>query len=222
MPELERLALFPLTSIVLFPRVRCPLHIFEPRYRQMTARALAGDRRIGMLAVRPEHLDQMPGDPPTYEIGCAGTITEHRVLPDGRFDLVLLGTRRFRIHRELEREAMQLYRVAEVEFLEDRPCSAEFPELVSVRSQVIDLAQRWVSHIAPQRAESFDPSRLASVEHEVLANALSNALPFAAAEKQGLLECAGVLERFRQLGALLSFQIAELGMGLAVDSQRVH
>jgi Lon protease-like protein len=95
-------------------------------------------------------------------------------------------------------------------------------ELVSLRAQVIDLAQQWVSRIAPDRAAAFESGRLSKVEHEVLASALSNALPFPAAEKQGLLECAGALERLRQLEALLSFQIAELGMGLTSDSQRLH
>ena len=57
MPAPERLPLFPLANVVLFPRVQTPLHIFEPRYRQLTEHALAGERRIGMVAVRPEHAD---------------------------------------------------------------------------------------------------------------------------------------------------------------------
>ena len=60
-PALERLPLFPLANVVLFPRVKTPLHIFEPRYRQLTEHALAGERRIGMVAVRPEHLERMRG-----------------------------------------------------------------------------------------------------------------------------------------------------------------
>src|SRR5262252_10843931 len=72
----EEIALFPLSSVVLFPRVRTPLHIFEPRYRQMAEHALAGDRSIGMVAVPPEHVGAMAGDPPVYPVGCAGVISQ--------------------------------------------------------------------------------------------------------------------------------------------------
>ena len=52
----EEIALFPLSNVVLFPRVRAPLHVFEPRYRQMVEHALASERRIGMATVLPEHV----------------------------------------------------------------------------------------------------------------------------------------------------------------------
>src|SRR5262245_57325268 len=111
----EEIALFPLSSVVLFPRVRTPLHIFEPRYRQMTEHALAGDRHIGMVAVLPEHEAGMAGDPPVYPVGCAGVISDARRLPDGRFHIVLDGVWRFRICDELARPSERLYRTARVE-----------------------------------------------------------------------------------------------------------
>src|SRR5215831_17371907 len=91
------LALFPLANVVLFPRIHCPLHIFEPRYRQMTTDAIAGTRQIGMTTVRPEHAEQMAGDPPLFSIGCIGTIQRAQRRDDGRYDIVLFGTQRFRI-----------------------------------------------------------------------------------------------------------------------------
>ena len=87
----EELALFPLSTVVLFPRVRTPLHVFEPRYRQMTEHALGGDRRIGMVLVDAEHAAGMAGDPPVQAIGCAGTISAAQRLPDGRFHVLLDG-----------------------------------------------------------------------------------------------------------------------------------
>lgn len=222
MSDVERLPLFPLASVVLFPRVRCPIHIFELRYRQLTARAIDSERRIGMVAVLPECVNDMSGDPPVYTIGCAGSIAEHKLLPDGRFQLVLIGTQRFRIQREIERGADRLYRIAEVEFLEDRLASSDRPQLQQLRPQVIALAHRFVSQIAPARATAFDAGHLTGVEDAVLASALCNALPFPAAEKQGLLECPGILERFQQLEALLRFQLAEQSLGAARDSGRLH
>jgi hypothetical protein len=112
--ESERLPIFPLSNVVLFPRVKTPLHLFEPRYRQLARDVLQGERRIGMVVVRPEHVDEMPGDPPIYPIGCAGVITESQRLPDGRYNLVLLGEHRVRIVGEEPRGESQLYRVAQV------------------------------------------------------------------------------------------------------------
>ncbi len=56
--------IFPLSNVVLFPQIQTPLHLLELRYRQMADRALAGERQIGMVAVPPEHVDEMGGDPP--------------------------------------------------------------------------------------------------------------------------------------------------------------
>ena len=67
------LPIFPLSDVVLFPHIKAPLHIFEARYRQMVGHALAGDRRIAMVVVRPENVSEMTGDPPIYSVGCTGT-----------------------------------------------------------------------------------------------------------------------------------------------------
>ena len=72
--QLKRIPLFPLSNVVLFPGARVPLHIFEPRYRQMLQAALEGDRLLGMVAVRPGHQEQMQGNPPVQPLGCAGFI----------------------------------------------------------------------------------------------------------------------------------------------------
>ncbi|MBA2626820.1 MAG: LON peptidase substrate-binding domain-containing protein [Gemmatimonadales bacterium] len=87
-----RLPLFPL-DVVLFPGVPLPLHIFEPRYRQMLADVMADDHRFGLLPTDPN------GRPPTGTIGCVGAVTETRMLPDGRSNLILTGIRRFVVRR---------------------------------------------------------------------------------------------------------------------------
>src|SRR6516165_3803446 len=103
--------IFPLPSVVLFPNVFLPLHIFEPRYRQMVDEALHGDRIIGMVLLRPGWERDYDGRPPVYPVGCAGVITHAERLADGRFDIVLRGMEKFRITGE---ETGRLYRVAEV------------------------------------------------------------------------------------------------------------
>ena len=91
------LPLFPLPNVVLFPGVFLPLHIFEPRYRAMTADALHGDRIIGMTLLMPGYEADYQGRPAVYPVGCAGVITHAEQLPDGRSNVVLRGIEKFRI-----------------------------------------------------------------------------------------------------------------------------
>jgi uncharacterized protein len=110
--------LFPLPRVVLFPHAILPLHIFEPRYRQMTTDALAADGLLTMVqlatASRP---GSTLGSPPIETMGCLGRVLQHERLPDGRFNFLLLGRRRVRLRREIPSE--KLYRLAEAEILED-------------------------------------------------------------------------------------------------------
>src|SRR5574341_719860 len=91
--------LFPLPNVVLFPNVFLPLHIFEPRYRQMVHQALAGDRLIGMVLLKPGYEGDYEATPAVYKVGCAGTITHVERLADGRFNIVLKGVSKFRVER---------------------------------------------------------------------------------------------------------------------------
>src|SRR5690242_1990912 len=96
-----RIPLFPLPETVVFPTSRLPLHIFEPRYRQMAEDALAGDGRIGMVLLQ-SGADPNEERPPIYSVGCVGEIQQSRRLSDGRFLIELEGRFRFRILREVE------------------------------------------------------------------------------------------------------------------------
>ena len=112
--------LFPLPGVVLFPHAVLPLHIFEPRYRQMTDDALAGDRLITMVQALPRADPCDPSSPPIAEVGCLGKILIHERLADGRYNFLLLGCRRVRLIREITMARPKtLYRQAEVELLED-------------------------------------------------------------------------------------------------------
>ena len=82
---------------MLFPNVFLPLHIFEPRYREMVGDALDGDRIIGMVLLRPGWEGDYEGRPPVYPVGCAGLITHAERLADGRYNIVLRGLEKFRI-----------------------------------------------------------------------------------------------------------------------------
>src|SRR5262245_55590778 len=118
----ELLPLFPLPNVVLFPNVFLPLHIFEPRYRLMVADAIAGDRMIGMVLLRPGWDSDYEGRPPVYPIGCSGLITHVERLSDGRYNIVLRGLERFTIVAE---DASRPYRLAVTEPLHEPQIGAE-------------------------------------------------------------------------------------------------
>src|ERR1051325_3464260 len=96
----DLLPIFPLPNVVLFPNVFLPLHVFEPRYREMVAHALVADRMIGMALLRPGWERQYEGRPPVFDVGCSGVMTHCERLTDGRYNIVLRGVERFRIVEE--------------------------------------------------------------------------------------------------------------------------
>src|SRR5690349_8569421 len=140
----ELLPLFPLPNVVLFPNVFLPLHIFEPRYREMIADALATDRLIGMVLLRPGWERDYEGRPPIYPIGCSGVITHAERMPDGRFNIVLRGVERFRV---LEEDDARAYRRAIVDPVGDRVLTtAERSEIRRCRSRLETILAPAVEH----------------------------------------------------------------------------
>src|SRR4051812_14777924 len=92
--------LFPLPNLVLFPQVGQPLHIFEPRYRRLTADALAGDRLIAMALLRPGWESDYEGRPAIHPVACVGKVVADQRLDDGRYNLLLRGLARARVLAE--------------------------------------------------------------------------------------------------------------------------
>src|SRR5947199_6205684 len=93
--------LFPLPNMVLFPHVVQPRHVFEPRYRQLTADALAGDRLVTMALLQPGWEPDEAGRPPIFPVACVGRIIAHKPLDDGRSILLLRGLSRVRVIEEI-------------------------------------------------------------------------------------------------------------------------
>jgi hypothetical protein len=116
-PQL-RIPIFPLPEVVFFPDTVLPLHVFEPRYRQMIADCLAGDRWLGVAMLRPGWEKDYQGRPPVHDVAGAGEILQAEVLADGRFNILLDGRARVRILGE-EPPNGCLYRVARAERLVD-------------------------------------------------------------------------------------------------------
>jgi Lon protease-like protein len=218
----DELAIFPLSNVVLFPGVQTPLHVFEPRYRQLMEHALAGSRCIGMVAVPPEHTGEMAGDPPVYPIGCAGSIAWAQRLPDGRFNLVLSGTHRYRIVGEEPRPAHRLYRVVLAERLDDPFPPATRPRAADLRRRILERLRQLAQLSGPARAQSIRDDAFTGVDDAIFANSLCQGLAFEPAEKQGLLEATDIACRMERLEGLLAFRVAAAGAQGAAGSQRLH
>ena len=189
--------LFPLPNAVLFPGVYLPLHIFEPRYREMVRDALDDDRIIGMTLLKPGFEAEYEGRPPIYATGCAGLITHAEPLPDGRFNIVLQGLERFRV---MDEDHSRPYRVARIEPLDALGSPAD-PMTVQ------GLRQRLETLIAPlvERAggELSVPPAMGDAD---LIHAIAQYLDFEPLEKQALLECHGLQARAAALIDLLEIK----------------
>ena len=194
----DLLPLFPLPNVVLFPNVFLPLHIFEPRYREMMADALASDRMIGMVLLRPGWEPDYEGRPPIYPIGCTGVLTHHERLADGRYNLVLRGMERFRV---LEEDLTLGYRRAVVEPLREQPLDAA--DRASIQRQRAKLE----SMLVPSQSSAGDPRMPTSMSDEDLVNALAQYLDLEPLEKQALLEKDSLRTRAESLVELLEMKI---------------
>ncbi len=221
-PHNARLPLFPLPNVVLFPETRVPLHIFEPRYRQMIADALQAERCVGMIALPPEHLPDLAGNPGLFEIGCAGVISDLERLPDGHFNLVLDATRRFRVLRESPRHESRLYRMADVEWLDERNPQEDAAALARARRTVVAHFCALVRTLGSTDAADLDAEMFEDVDDARLVNALCQLLELPTIEKQSLLEANTVRERATRLASVLEFHLAALTVCAAAGVPHRH
>jgi Lon protease-like protein len=190
--------IFPLPNVVLFPNVFLPLHIFEPRYRDMVRDALEHDRLIGMSLLQPGYEKSYEGRPPVYPVGCAGVITHSEQLADGRYHIVLRGLERFRIAGE---DASRTYRLAHIEPL------TEFLS-VEARTALAQQRHRLEALLAAATERGGAQARFPpAIADEDLVNALAQYLDLEPIERQALLERDGVLPRCLALIELLEMKM---------------
>lgn len=188
------LRLFPLPNMVFFPRTRVPLHVFEPRYRQMISDALASDERIGIILLRPGWETNYFGAPPIHSCGTLGAIERAVKLEDGRYNLVVNGLVRFEIRESV---AETPYRIAKVVASPERTHSPV--DAYARREWLVDLSRRYLELLPGQT----EVPELESASLDSIANALVMSLNITVEEKQTLLELNDVLERAEQVGQLL-------------------
>ncbi len=195
------LPLFPLPDLVFFPNTRLPLHVFEPRYRQIIPDAPEPYSRFGLVLLRPGWQTDYYGAPPIHLLGTLGTIEQAVPLEDGKYNILVRGDVRFRVLDEVQSAP---YRTARVVV---RPeVAREMQEAYAQREWLADLAQQYLHYLPNQ----MPVPEIETVGLEPLTNALIMSLNLDAEEKQKLLEIDDVVERAEQIGNELSSRIETL------------
>lgn len=203
------LPLFPLGT-VLMPGAALPLHVFEPRYRQLTVDLVDGtvpDHEFGVLAVREGHSPDRTGAAGMHAVGCTAVLLDARRLPDGRFDVVTRGARRFRL-LDLTASAAP-YLSGTVEFLPDSaPSGPPDPRLVEMLELAAREAHRVYCRTAWRSGDWSEPgpqTPTADLAHLLAGDCL---LPLT--DRQELLERTDPVQRLRDVRRLLGRETALL------------
>ena len=183
--------LFPLATVVFFPNTLLPLHVFEPRYRQMVSDIVNAERIIGMVLLKPGWEKDYQGNPEIYSVGCMGKMVSAEPLEDGRSNIVLYGLKRVKI---LETVKDNPYRLSRVEILEDTHGTNE----EVYRERIIELVSRW-NRILGKEHESHRISVDTRLPVENLTDAFASLNVSNVFEKQELLEEVSIPKRAEKI-----------------------
>jgi Lon protease-like protein len=186
-----KVRLFPLPSLVLFPHVLQPLHVFEPRYRQLMDDALRDDRMMALALLRPGWEEDCNERPPVHPVVCIGKILNEERFADGRYNLMLQGLCRARVDKELKTD--RLYRVAHVHLTPDCPITSRKREREVRKLLGAHLEEWFVNH--PTALDQLDKLLHSALPSGALCDIFSFALPLDSDFKQRLLEQTNVEQR---------------------------
>jgi Lon protease-like protein len=202
--------IFPLPNVVFFPHTLLPLHIFEPRYRQMLADCLAGGRRLAVVLLRPGWEAEYYGRPAVYAVAGAGEIVASERLPDGRSNILLKGLGRIMIEGEVP--SPKPYRIGAASWLEDVYPTGGEGELVSR----VDHLRRLCGDLLGSLPEPV-PALLEILTQRdspgVFVDRVSSLVMQEPEERQRLLELADVERRMEQVIGHLEALLAQVQRG---------
>jgi hypothetical protein len=189
-----------------------PLHIFEPRYRDLLEDALSGDRLIVMAVLAPGWERNYEGRPKLYPMACLGQITTHFRLADGTYNALVLGLRRVRLLRELA--PARRFREAEIKLCEDRYRGCPLAQQRALQQKFRHALVQFLPML-PEAHEQLDQLLGNDVPLGVLTDVISYLLDIDLARKQSLLAEVDVYRRAHLLLADLSEATAELAASQA-------
>jgi uncharacterized protein len=201
--DLLILPIFPLPDVTFFPHTFLPLHVFESRYRAMVTDALARDRRIAVVRLRPGYEERYEGKPEVFAVAGAGEIVNCERLASGRFNILVKGQWRVRIDAELPSDT--LYRMVRARRLEDAPAGDVKAVITRIRAsckQLLEALERPLDVLDG----ALGPDETAGAIADRVAAAF---LPDPSL-RQSLLEMLDVGERLRRVAQALDDLANEL------------
>lgn len=199
----EWLPLFPLGT-VLFPGAPMQLHIFEPRYRQLVEDLIAGPppRVFGIIAIREGHEVGADNVRSLYDVGCVAEVREVHRAPDGRFALVVVGRRRFRL---IDADRSLPYLQADIEWLDEPPGDSNALDGAETRAREAFTAY---SELLPRAEPRAEQSSDLPTDRTELSYAVAARLAVDLPERQALLEAPDTTERLKVATELMTREVA--------------
>ena len=196
----KKIAVFPLSNFIIFPKTSVPLNIFEPRYVDMVNDSMKSNKLVGMI--QPKNPKETTKDyaPQLHEVGCMGKITSFKETDDSRFIIELKGIIRFKIVNEIK--SNKKYRECEVDFknyyedLENKKEEIKFSDLELIFKDLKSLFEKrgFIINWGALEKQSLDET----------INALAMASPFTVEEKQVLLEAKNLNSRKTKIAEILT------------------
>ena len=194
----NKIAVFPLSNFIIFPKTTVPLNIFEPRYIDMINDSMKSDKLIGMI--QPKNSNNTNIEPELHQVGCLGKITSFRETEDGRFIIELKGLIRFRKIKEIITD--NKYRILEINF-EDF-----YKDLLNEKKNLkftdLELIFKDLKSLFEKRGFIINWKALEKQNLDETINALAMASPFSLEEKQVLLEAENLNVRKEKISEILS------------------
>ena len=200
----EIIPLFPLPSTVFYPGTPLPLHIFEPRYRQMTLDALESERKIGMVLLKPGWEDSYFDRPEIFSVGCLGAIEKEIRHPDGKYDFTLVGLSRFRVLREVDGGP---YRRAEIDLLEEQNDQEIGEGPNATRDSLLDRYREFISMVPDNNSLKKELDRDPDHKLSRFVDRIAYRQDLSLKQKQTFLEEQDVLHRAEFLHSFLKTKI---------------
>jgi hypothetical protein len=191
--------IFPLAGALLLPGGNLPLHIFEPRYRDMVRDSAASAKVFGMI--QPRDPKSRSTAPDLYSVGCAGRITKFRESEDGRYYLTLVGVCRFSVIEEIVGDT--LYRQTLVSYAKFRSDMQPVDTRYVDRDRLMPALRNFLK----LHKVDVDWQTLEEIPDEALVRSLAMTCPFEPSEKQALLEAADAGARSRLVTSLIEMAV---------------
>lgn len=200
-------AIFPLPEVTFFPHTLLPLHVFEARYRAMVMDALARDRRLCVVKLRPGYEETYTGKPPVHPVAGVGEIVSWERLSNGRYNILVRGDARVRIDRELPTDT--LYRMVRATVLQEGASKGDLGALLArIRTACAALLTAL-----ERPADLLDTALAEGQPSGVVADRIAAAVIPDAALRQTLLETLDIDARVERVATAVEALVRELKGG---------